>query len=100
MILLIDGDVELHNKLNHWLAETDYQIEHAHDGIRGLQIARELMPTLIILDVVVPRLDGWSILSSIRKEITLADTPVLILSMIEDRELAHALGLSAAVDAA
>ena len=92
VILLIDGDVELHNKLNHWLAETDYQIEHAHDGIRGLQIARELMPTLIILDVVVPRLDGWSILSSIRKEITLADTPVLILSMIEDRELAHALG--------
>ena len=57
-----------------------------------MQIARELMPTLIILDVVVPRLDGWSILSSIRKEITLADTPVLILSMIEDRELAHALG--------
>lgn len=92
VILLIDGDEQVHKEFGQWITETDYQLEHAYDGIRGLQIARELMPTLIVLEVVVPRLDGWSILASIRREITLADTPVLILSVIEDLELAHALG--------
>jgi|GEM_PF-6679116 PAS domain S-box-containing protein len=92
VILLIDGDEQVHTELGQWITETDYQLEHAYDGIRGLQIARDLMPTLIVLEIVVPRLDGWSILASIRREITLADTPVLILSVIEDLELAHALG--------
>lgn len=92
IVLVVDEDEALHAQLSSWFARTPYQLEHAYDGVSGLSMARELAPALIIMDVVVPRLDGWSMMAEMRQDTLLARVPVVILSALEEEELALALG--------
>ncbi len=94
MLLVIDDDPEVHTLLRRWLAKEGYRVEGAADGVTGLARARELRPDAIVLDVMMPGVDGWSVLQELRADPQLADTPVIILSMLEDRNLGFALGAS------
>ncbi|MEJ2187129.1 MAG: GAF domain-containing protein, partial [Gemmatimonadota bacterium] len=93
-LLVIDDDPEVHTLLRHWLAREGYRVEGAADGASGLARARELKPDAVILDVLMPGVDGWSVLEQLRADTELADTPVIILSMLDDRRLGFALGAS------
>src|SRR5205085_6588263 len=64
----------------------------AKDGEQGLALARELLPNAIVLDILLPRLGGWDVLSRIKADPAIADIPVVIVSMLDERGKGFALG--------
>lgn len=64
----------------------------ASDGHEGLRLARELHPAAITLDVLMPQLDGWTVLAAIKGDPELADIPVILMTIIDDRTRGYALG--------
>ena len=84
-ILLIDDDKALTTMLKLELEEKKFEVEIAYDGESGKKIALKKKFDLIILDVMLPRINGYELCKNLRYEI---DTPVLIitsLNMLEDR---------------
>src|SRR5687767_7289586 len=77
-ILVVEDNPDLAFGLRNNLEIEGYDIDVAEDGVKGLARARELRPDLIILDLMMPGLDGYRVLRSLRDEGI--DTPVLILS--------------------
>ena len=66
--------------------------DSAPDGDTGLRLARETQPAAITLDVVMPGKDGWAVLKELKSDSQLRDIPVIMVSMIEDRNIGYALG--------
>ena len=66
----------------------------AQGGEEGLQRARELRPDAITLDVMMPGMDGWAVLSALKADPDVADIPVVMLTIVDDRNLGYALGAS------
>ncbi len=86
------GAVELYRR---YLSATGWQLHHTADPRAAREIAAETRPDVIVLDIMMPRLDGWSVLQSLRQSPTTAEIPVLICSVVEQPELAAALGAEA-----
>lgn len=76
-ILLIDDDASLHTLLGEYLAQHGYKVSHAHDGQAGLKAVFEERPDLVVLDVMMPKLDGWDTLGRIRE---MSDLSVIMLT--------------------
>lgn len=85
-VLLIDDDPTTRNLISHFLRKENFVVEKAADGPDGLARARSGKPDLIILDVIVPGLGGFEILSQLRRSPETATIPVLILSSLEEEE--------------
>jgi CheY-like chemotaxis protein len=64
----------------------------AASGIEGLKLAKELRPTAITLDVIMPELDGWSVLAALRQDPELADIPVIMVTIVDEYRRGIALG--------
>lgn len=77
LILLIDDDPSLHNLLSQYLEQQGYRVISAADGREGLRQLFEHHPDLVLLDVMMPNLDGWSALERIRE---MSDLPVILLT--------------------
>jgi CheY-like chemotaxis protein len=58
----------------------------------GLRLARELRPDAITLDVMMPGMDGWAVLSALKADPAVADIPVIMLTIVDDKNLGYALG--------
>lgn len=80
-ILLIDDDTSLSNLLAEYLGEQGYLIHTASDGQIGLRIFFEQKPDLVVLDVTMPKMDGWETLKRIRE---MSRTPVIMLTARSD----------------
>ena len=94
MVLVIDDDRRVYDLL-HGVLETDgFQLSHAFGGAQGIQLAREMAPVVIVVDVVMSPMDGWSVLSKLKSDPKLAGTPVVMLSMAENREMGYTIGAS------
>jgi signal transduction histidine kinase/DNA-binding response OmpR family regulator len=93
-VLVIDDDAVIQDLLNCFLKKEGYQVAIAKNGEDGLRRARELRPDVITLDVAMPEMDGWTVLSRLKADSELADIPVIMLSMIDDRSTGYALGAS------
>jgi signal transduction histidine kinase/DNA-binding response OmpR family regulator len=91
-VLIIDDDPTVHDLLKGILLKEGFQVSSALDAHEGLRLARELKPTLITLDVRMPERDGWHVLADLKSESDLAEIPVIMVSVIEDRKTAFALG--------
>ncbi|MGD8494837.1 MAG: GAF domain-containing protein [Gemmatimonadales bacterium] len=91
-VLIIDDDPEVHELLRRSLVREGYRVEGAPDGASGLELGRRLEPDCIILDVRMPGMDGWSVLAALKEDDAMAEVPVVILSMLDDRRLGFALG--------
>jgi adenylate cyclase len=76
------------------LAKEGFQVVTASDGDEGLMQAQQVLPDLITLDVMMPGLDGWSLLAALKAEPALADIPVIMLTIADDRNKGFALGAS------
>jgi len=74
------------------LVKDGYRVETAGSGQQGLELARQLKPAIITLDVIMPGMDGWSVLTALKADPALADIPVVILTMVDDKNLGFALG--------
>jgi signal transduction histidine kinase/CheY-like chemotaxis protein len=94
LVLVIDDDAGVLELMQRFLTKEGYRVALASGGKDGLRLARELKPDVITLDVLMPNTDGWSVLSALKSDPLLADIPVIMLSMIEDRNMGYALGAS------
>jgi CheY-like chemotaxis protein len=75
-----------------FLVQEVFIVESATSGEQGLRAAQEIRPDLIILDVLMPGLDGWAVLEALKSAPYLADIPVIMLTIVVDKERALALG--------
>jgi DNA-binding response OmpR family regulator len=82
-ILMIDDDVELCAMMAQFLADNDFRLETAHDGSAGLAKALEGKHDLVLLDVMLPRLDGFHVLQHLRRRTV---TPVILLTARSERQ--------------
>ena len=80
-LLVIDDDVALSSLLSDWLGKHGFEVETANDGATGLRILYRMRPDLVILDVTMPRLDGWEVCRRIRD---LSDVPIVMISARAD----------------
>jgi CheY-like chemotaxis protein len=93
-VLVIDDDPAFRDLVTRFLGKEGFRVVTASDGDEGLMRARQLLPDLITLDVMMPGLDGWSLLAALKAEPALADIPVIMLTMADDRNKGFALGAS------
>jgi CheY-like chemotaxis protein len=93
-VLVIDNDPTVHDLLTRTLSREGFRVESATDGETALQLARKLRPTAITLDVVMPDMNGWEVLQALKSDPELAHIPVIMLTMIDDKNLGFALGAS------
>jgi signal transduction histidine kinase/DNA-binding response OmpR family regulator len=91
-VLVIDDDPTVHDLLKRLLQRQGFQVDGVQRGREGLKKAREIKPDVIILDVMMPEMDGWNVLSNLKADPELSTIPVVMLSMIEDKHMGFALG--------
>src|SRR4029078_3602415 len=91
-ILVIDDDAIAREPIADNLKMAGFSVVTAAGGLEGLKLARELHPIAITLDVMMPDLDGWSVLAALRQDAELADTPVIMVSIADENRRGMALG--------
>jgi PAS domain S-box-containing protein len=91
-VLIIDDEPEARELLTRFLSQEGYTAVSAAGGQRGIQLARQRRPDAILLDVLMPDLDGWSVLSALKADAETADIPVVMVTVTEDRSRGYALG--------
>ena len=93
-ILVIDDDPTVHDLMRRFLTKEGFRVAIAPGGKEGIQMAKELKPDLITLDVLMAEMDGWSVLTALKADPEIAEIPVIILTMFDDKEMGFALGAS------
>jgi GAF domain-containing protein/CheY-like chemotaxis protein/anti-sigma regulatory factor (Ser/Thr protein kinase) len=93
-VLVIDDDGAVRDLMSRFLGKEGFRVVAAAGGEEGLRLVRELSPDVITLDVLMPGMDGWSVLAALKADAALADIPVVMLTMLDDRNLGYALGAS------
>lgn len=93
-ILIIDDDPNIHEAIDAEIRPEGFITLHAYDGVEGVKLAKKHKPDLILLDIVMPIMDGWSTLVSLKSEIAIKDIPVIMLSVVKDKDLGYALNAS------
>jgi CheY-like chemotaxis protein len=91
-VLVIDDDPTVGDLMRRFLAPDGVRVALATSGEEGLRLARELRPAAITLDVLMPGMDGWAVLAALKADPALADVPVIMLTMLDDRNLGYSLG--------
>jgi PAS domain S-box-containing protein len=91
-VLVIDDDPNARDLLRRFLTKEGYSVVTAENGRDGLRMARLYDPLVITMDVMMPEMDGWETLSALKSDPHLHDIPVVMLSMVDDDQLAYALG--------
>lgn len=79
-ILVVDDEPDIRTFLSLTLEASDYVVSVAEDGLEGVQLARHVQPDVIILDVMMPGLDGISVLRSLRGDPETTDIPIVLLT--------------------
>ncbi|WP_336489960.1 hybrid sensor histidine kinase/response regulator [Methylobacterium nigriterrae] len=91
-VLLVDDDPAARELLQRFLEREGFRVRTAHDGRAGLTLARALKPRAILLDVEMPRMDGWAVLHAVRSDPELAGIPVIMTTVVAEQALGQALG--------
>lgn len=90
-ILLVDDDLSLHALLGEYLTQQGYTMLHAYDGQVGLKLLFDERPDVMVLDIMMPKLDGWDTLQRIRE---MSDLPVILLTARDtEQDKLHGFGL-------
>ncbi len=91
-VLIVDDDPSARQLIQRALAREGFRTAMAGSGPDALQMARRLRPCAITLDVMMPGMDGWQVLSQLKSDPELTDIPVVMITVAEDRNLAFSLG--------
>jgi CheY-like chemotaxis protein len=91
-VLVIDDDPIVHDLMERLLTKEGFRVIPACSGQDGLRLAETLRPAVVILDVMMPGMDGWLVLSALKANPALADIPVVLVTMTDDRNMGYALG--------
>jgi signal transduction histidine kinase/CheY-like chemotaxis protein len=92
LVMIVDDDAHARDLLAQALRKEGYRLLEATDGEAALKLAREHRPDLITLDVLMPRVDGWAVLTSLKSDPDLANIPVVIVTVLAERGIALSLG--------
>ena len=93
-ILVVDDDPTVRDLMVRHLTKEGFSVLTAADGTEALAQARRAHPAAITLDVMMPGIDGWTVLAAIKGDPELADIPVVLVTIEEDRQRGYALGAS------
>jgi GAF domain-containing protein/DNA-binding response OmpR family regulator len=93
-VLVIDDEPAVRDLMQRFLGKEGFRVVAAASGEEGLRWARELRPDAITLDVMMPGMDGWAVLSALKADPEVAEIPVIMLTIVDDRNLGYALGAS------
>jgi urea transport system substrate-binding protein len=93
-VLVIDDDPNARDLMTRCLSKHRFRVHSSASGEGGLLLAKELLPDAIILDVMMPSMDGWAVLSALKADPDLADIPVIMITFLDDKN--HGLKLGAA----
>jgi len=91
-VLIIDDDPAVPDMLGRMLAKDGVRTVSASTGDEGLRLARELKPSVITLDVLMPGKDGWAVLRELKEDPELASIPVIMITMVDEKGMGGALG--------
>ena len=91
-VLVIDDDPTVHDLMQRFLRKEGLRMVAAASGEEGLRLAKALRPAVITLDVMMPGMDGWAVLTALKADPDMADIPVMMLTIMDDRNMGYALG--------
>jgi signal transduction histidine kinase/CheY-like chemotaxis protein/HAMP domain-containing protein len=91
-VLVVDDDSAAHDLLAAGLGREGYRLVHARNGEDALALARKIRPDAITLDVMMPKLDGWAVLTSLKADPELCTIPVVMVTILADRGIGLSLG--------
>jgi len=91
-VLVIDDDAAVRELMQRYLEAAGIAVTVAADGAEGLRLAAALRPGVITLDILMPGMDGWAVLERLKADPDLADIPVVMASVLEDRARGFTLG--------
>jgi signal transduction histidine kinase/CheY-like chemotaxis protein len=91
-VLVIDDDATARELIADHLKAEGFSVVTAAGGVEGLKLAKESRPTAITLDVMMPDLDGWSVLAALRQDPELAEIPVIMITIVDEQRRGIALG--------
>jgi PAS domain S-box-containing protein len=94
LVLAIDDDPTVGDLMSRFLSREGFSVEHVLTGEEALRRARKARPAAITLDVMMPGMNGWSILAALKSDPLTADIPVIMVTFVDDRNLGFALGAS------
>ena len=93
LILVIDDDPAMSDLLGRTLIKDGYRVHFARTGEEGLDLAKRLRPDAITLDIMMPGMDGWSVLSALKSDPSTAAIPIVMISIVEDKKMGFSLGV-------
>jgi CheY-like chemotaxis protein len=93
-VLVVDDDPAVHEVLSATLIRSGYRVMHARDGAEALDMMHARPPDVVTLDVMMPKVDGWSVLGRMKSDPALQQIPVIMLTIVDDRNLGYSLGAS------
>jgi signal transduction histidine kinase/DNA-binding response OmpR family regulator/CHASE3 domain sensor protein len=93
-VLVIDDNPGQRDLMQRFLSKEGFCVRAAAGGVEGLRLARQLRPAAITLDVMMPDMDGWSVLSALKADAELCHIPVIMLTMVDDCKQGFTLGAS------
>lgn len=92
-VLVVDDDANIRSLLKQELGEAGYRVRLAEDGRKALTLIREETPGLVILDVMMPEMNGFDVAAVLKNDPATMDIPIIILSILEDKERGYRLGV-------
>ena len=92
LILVVDDDATVRELVERHLERAGFAVVTATGGQEGLRLVRELRPAAVTLDIMMPDLDGWTVLAAIKGDPALAGTPVVLMSIVDHKNRGFALG--------
>jgi CheY-like chemotaxis protein len=93
-VLIVDDDRASLDLLSIYLDDLPVDVIRAHDGLEALAAVERLHPSAVVLDIRLPGVDGWEVLSRLRAAPSTADLPVVVVSVVDERSRGLALGAS------
>jgi CheY-like chemotaxis protein/nitrogen-specific signal transduction histidine kinase len=92
LVLVVDDDATVRELVERHLERAGFAVVTARDGQEGLRLVRELRPAAVTLDIMMPDLDGWTVLAAIKGDPELAGIPVVLMSIVDQKNRGYALG--------
>ncbi|MDB4243572.1 response regulator [Gammaproteobacteria bacterium] len=92
LVVLVDDDVAMHDLIKRTISKLNLTLIGATNSEKGMELIREVKPKLILLDVLMPGRDGWSLLKECKTDQELKDIPVIMISQLNQSNLAASLG--------
>jgi adenylate cyclase len=93
-ILVIDDDENIRDLMQRMLTQEGYRVVTAAGGKEGIKLARQIKPSVITLDILMPDLDGWSVLGELKSDPELVDIPVVMQTILDGSRKGFMLGAS------